>query len=67
MQTPDLGKRPELLRGMLLSPLMAGGPHDNDKPAMDDKDNEYKEFEAKQDCGRLPTFASATQRPTCQC
>jgi hypothetical protein len=31
----DPGKRLELLRGMLLGPLMAGRTHDNNKPAMD--------------------------------
>jgi hypothetical protein len=33
--TMDPGKRLKLLRGMLLGPLMAGRPHDNNKPAMD--------------------------------
>ncbi len=33
--------------GMLLSLLMARGPHDNNKPAMDDNSNEYNKFDNK--------------------
>ncbi len=33
----DPGKRIELLRGMLLGPLMAGGLHDDNKLAMDQR------------------------------
>jgi hypothetical protein len=38
VQTPDLGKRLKLLRGMLLSPLMAHGLHDDNKSAMNNYD-----------------------------
>ncbi len=47
VQTPDLGKKLELLRGMLLSPLMAGRTHDDNKPTMDDNDNRYNIFDNK--------------------
>ncbi len=62
---PDQGKRLELLRDMLLGPLMASGPHDDDKPVMDNDNDELKNLTTRRDCGRSPTRASATQQLTC--
>ncbi len=39
VQPLDPGKRLELLRGMLLCPLMASRPHEGNKPSMDNNED----------------------------